>query len=123
MSALQVPCRAIAVDGPVRVLKSVERAAERGDDGGLERAADGGDAGTALALEGQIPSEAWLSLSPDARLVAKDPRTTRETTFLGPARVRACVDHREESWVDDVAEPLIELSMQPGIPEAPQPDV
>ena len=96
VSALQVPCRAIAVDGPVRVLKG---AFERGDDGGLERVADGGDAGTALALEGQIPSEAWLSLSPDARLVAKDPRTTRETTFLGPARVRACVDHREESWV------------------------
>lgn len=95
VSALQVPCRAIAVDGPVRVLKvGFERAAERGDAGPLE-----GDAGAALALEGQIPSETWLALSTDARLVAKDPRTTRETSFLGPARVRACVDHREESWV------------------------
>jgi hypothetical protein len=121
VSALQVPCRAIAVDGPVRVTRGgSERAADRGleraadragseraaDRAGSERAADRGDAsapdddaGAPLALEGQIPSEAWLSLAPDARLVAKDPRTTRETAFLGPARVRACVDHREESWL------------------------
>ena len=79
-AALRIPCRAIAVDGPVR-----------------EEAA--GDAGVALALQGEIPSEVWLSVARDGRLVAKDPRTTRETTFVGPARVRACVAHREESWV------------------------
>jgi hypothetical protein len=79
-AALRIPCRAIAVDGPVR-----------------EEAA--GDAGVALALQGEIPSEVWLAVARDGRLVAKDPRTTRETTFVGPARVRACVAHREESWV------------------------
>jgi hypothetical protein len=79
-AAVRIPCRAIAVDGPVR-----------------EEAA--GDAGTALALQGEIPTDVWLSLARDARLVAKDPRTTRETTFVGPARVRACVAHREESWL------------------------
>jgi hypothetical protein len=79
-AALQIPCRAIAVDGSVH-----------------EEAA--GDAGAALALEGEIPTGVWLSLANDARLVAKDPRTTRETTFVGPARVQACVAHREESWL------------------------
>ncbi len=77
-AALRIPCRAIAVDGPVRV--------------------EGADAG-ALALQGEIPEATWLSLGPDARLVAKDPRTTRETAFVGPARVRPCVAHREESWL------------------------
>ena len=32
-------------------------------------------------------------------VVAKDPRTTRETSFRGPARVRPCDDASEESWV------------------------
>ncbi|HTB73222.1 MAG TPA: hypothetical protein VK762_08250 [Polyangiaceae bacterium] len=77
-AALRIPCRAIAVDGSVRT--------------------EGADAG-ALALQGEIPDETWLSLEPDARLVAKDPRTTRETAFVGPARVRPCVAHREESWL------------------------
>jgi hypothetical protein len=30
-------------------------------------------------------------------------------------------DNHEESWVDDVAEPLIELSQQPGIQESGEP--
>ncbi len=78
-AALRIPCRAIAVDGPVRT--------------------DLGDAGAALALQAEIPEELWLSLARDARLVAKDPRTTRETAFVGPGRVRSCVAHREESWL------------------------
>jgi hypothetical protein len=77
-AALQIPCRAIAVDGPVHLDE---------------------DGGAAVALEGQVPSEAWVSLAPDARLVVKDPRTTRETSFVGPSRVRVCVGHREESWI------------------------
>jgi hypothetical protein len=77
--ALTIPCRAIAVDGPVRT----------GD----------ADGGAPLPLQGEIPEGPWVSLGGDARLVAKDPRTTRETTFVGPARARACVAHREESWL------------------------
>jgi hypothetical protein len=73
------PCRAITVDGEVR-----------SED----------DAGTAVGLSSGIALEAWIDLSPGARLVAKDPRTTRETTFRGPSRVRACVDSIEESWLD-----------------------
>jgi hypothetical protein len=78
-----VPCRAIAVEGQVT------------------SASAGADAGAALALHGEIPDGAWLALGAGARLVAKDPRTTRETTFRGPGRVRTCVDDREESWVTE----------------------
>jgi hypothetical protein len=46
-----------------------------------------------------IPSDRWIVLSRGAKLVAKDPRTTRETTFIGPARVKVCVGRREESWL------------------------
>lgn len=60
----------------------------------------GSDAGGApLLLQGLAPTEAWFSLSKGARVVARDPKTTRETTFRGPARVRACVGYTEESWV------------------------
>lgn len=73
-----LPCRAMAVDGDVRV-----------------------DTGTQelLALRAEIPPERWLLLGPNARIVAKDPRSTRETTFRGPGRVRACVGAVEESWL------------------------
>jgi hypothetical protein len=84
-TAMHLPCRAIAVDGPVRM----ESEGDAGADAGPDR----------LDHNGEIPESVWLSLAPDARLVAKDPRTTRETTFLGPARVRPCVTHREESWI------------------------
>jgi hypothetical protein len=100
-AAVQIPCRAIAVDGEVL--------AEAAPDGGTQRggpptggpgAAGGAQVGGArLATDAEIPGELWLSLGRDARLVAKDPRTTRETSFQGPARVRACVAHREESWL------------------------
>jgi hypothetical protein len=83
--AMHLPCRAIAADGVVRV----ESQGATGVDGGLFRVAHNDD----------IPDGLWLSLGQDARLVAKDPRTTRETTFVGPARVRPCVLHREESWI------------------------
>ena len=82
-AALHLPCRAIAVDGHARPDLDAGVA-----DGGADR----------LARQAEIPG-GWIALSADARLVAKDPRTTRETTFIGPARVRACVDHREESWL------------------------
>jgi len=74
-----LPCRVIGLNGDVRV----------------------GDVGTGSPLHAQetIPGEAWLTLAQGAQIVAKDPRTTRETTFFGPGRVRACVDHREESWL------------------------
>jgi hypothetical protein len=72
-------CRAIAADGDVHVES---------------------DAGAPqIANLSEIPAEGWLSLSTGARLVAKDPRTTRETTFLGPGRVRVCIDRHEESWI------------------------
>jgi hypothetical protein len=78
----RLACRAIAVDGDVHV-------------------DTGADAGTTpLLLQGLVPTEAWVALAKGARFVAKDPRTTRETTFLGPGRARACVDYGEESWVE-----------------------
>ncbi|HEY4013403.1 MAG TPA: hypothetical protein VGM06_08700 [Polyangiaceae bacterium] len=58
------------------------------------------DAGTPVGLASGIAPDPWIDLLPGARLVAKDPRTTRETTFRGPARVRVCIDSMEESWLD-----------------------
>jgi len=81
-----LPCRAIAVDGDVRA----EMHAENGADAGLPP----------LLLQNEIPVGLWLELGAGARLVAKDPRSTRETTFLGPARAQACVRRQEESWLD-----------------------
>jgi hypothetical protein len=92
-----VPCRAIAVDGDVR---------------------SDTDAGASLAPESGIAPEGWVALGPSARLVVKDPRSTRETTFRGPARVRACVDGLEESWVSAGAfESTVGAGESPGAEE------
>jgi hypothetical protein len=79
----KLACRAIAVDGDVHI-----------------ESPTGADAGLMpVLLQGLVPTEGWLGLAAGSRLVAKDPRTSRESTFRGPARVRACVEYREESWV------------------------
>jgi len=103
-NALALPCRAIAVDG--RVLAESGALAPATASASAPAPATAPTSASALALataplalRGEIPSDVWLSLGPDARLVAKDPRTTRETAFVGPARVRPCVAHREESWI------------------------
>jgi hypothetical protein len=77
----RLACRAIGVDGDVHV--------ETGADAGV----------TPLLLQGLVPTEAWFDLAAGARLVAKDAKTTRETTFRGPGRARACVAYSEESWI------------------------
>jgi hypothetical protein len=62
-----------------------------------------GDAeGTPLSAQAELP-DGWLALGDGSKLVAKDPRTARETTFVGPSRLRACVDGAEESWVAEGA--------------------
>jgi hypothetical protein len=78
-------CRVLAIDGDVRV-----------DTSAGQSEADGGPV---LAIRSEIPPLGWLSLGANARLVAKDPRTARETIFRGPGRARVCVDLGEESWV------------------------
>jgi hypothetical protein len=75
-------CRAVSLQGDVRVVNDTD-----------------GGSGPALAIAGEIPESDWVGLGPDARLAAKDPRTTRETLFLGPGRARVCVGRREESWL------------------------
>jgi hypothetical protein len=47
----------------------------------------------------EIPDDVWIDLDRTGRLVSRDPRSTREASFIGPARVRACVDRDEESWL------------------------
>jgi hypothetical protein len=78
----KLACRVIALDGEAHIETP---------------AVDGGT--TPLLLQGLAPTEAWIALAKGARVIARDPKTTRETTFHGPARVRACVDFSEESWV------------------------
>ncbi len=55
---------------------------------------------TTIVESGDIPEDAWLVLDAPGKLTAKHPRTTRESTFTGPGRVRPCVGHGEESWVE-----------------------
>ena len=92
-----IGCRAVSADGEVT-------------------ASPEGEAGPVVSLtaQGEIPNDQWLLLATKSRVVAKDPRTTRETTFLGPARVRPCVGRREESWI---AQGTFESA--PGAGEAP----
>ena len=81
-TATKPACRVIAVDGEAHI------------------ETPGVDAGTTpLLLQGLAPTEAWIALARGSRVIARDPRTTRETTFRGPARVRACVGYSEESWL------------------------
>jgi hypothetical protein len=75
-------CRAIACNGDVHFRSEL----------------DAGP-GEALRADAEIAGDRWVSLAPSARLVAKDPRSARETTFLGPAEARVCVGRREESWL------------------------
>jgi hypothetical protein len=81
-SAPKLACRVITLDGEATLEVP-------GQDGGT----------TPLLLQGLAPTEAWVDLAKGSRVVVRDPRTTRETTFHGPARVRACVGFTEESWI------------------------
>jgi hypothetical protein len=78
----KLACRVIALDGDAHIEAP-------GVDGGT----------TPLLLQGLAPTEAWIALGKGSRVVARDPHTTRETTFHGPARARVCVGYAEESWV------------------------
>jgi len=85
----KLACRAITVEGDVHIETSSGPA---GPDAGL----------VPVLLQGLAPTEAWVGLAKGARLVVKDPRTTRETSFrglAGPGRARVCVGFAEESWI------------------------
>jgi len=60
--------------------------------------ADAG-AGPLLLPDAEVPGGGWLDVARQSRVVLVDPRTTRETTFHGPGRARACVRGEEEAWV------------------------
>jgi hypothetical protein len=78
----KLACRIVALDGEAHI------------------ETPGVDAGTTpLLLQGLAPTDAWMALGKGSRVIARDPRTTRETTFRGPGRARACVDFSEESWL------------------------
>ena len=66
-----------------------------------------------------VPREGWLTLAPGAKMTAKDPRTTRETSFAGPARVRACVGDEEESWLAPAASGDATFTSSSGAGEKP----
>jgi hypothetical protein len=97
----KLACRVIALNGMATIVDP-------------ER--DGGT--TPLLLQGLAPTEAWFDLDKGARVVAKDPRTTRETTFRGPGRARACVSYGEESWVaSGIFESSVGAGESPGAEE------
>jgi hypothetical protein len=84
-------CRAATVVGGVGAVPLA-----RGDVSGpnLDVVNDAG-----IGAMGEVPNDVWLDLAPGARMVARDPVSTRETSFTGPALARACVDYAEESWI------------------------
>ena len=84
------PCRAIEATNKPTLLPS-PLASSSG------ASADAGS--NVLARDMQIPEGDWIDLAAGAKVTAKSPRTLRETTFEGPARVRPCVDHDEEAWL------------------------
>ena len=52
-----------------------------------------------LVASSDIPDDVWVNIDKVGKLTAKHPRSTRETTFVGPSRVRPCVLNREEGWL------------------------
>lgn len=69
-------------------------------DGDAHIETPGADGATTPLLRQELaPPEDWIDLAAGSRVVARDPRTTRETTFRGPARVRVCAGFTEESWL------------------------
>jgi hypothetical protein len=112
IAGAHLPCRAASVDGDVRAEDVAQPGAAHG------KAGPDGGAGLAIAARDEIPLDAWLDLGASARIVAKDPRTTRETTFRGRGRVRPCVARREESWVlAGVFESVVGAGEAPGSEE------
>ncbi len=89
-------CRAATVVGGIGSTPLAMGDAHGHSDGGVTLAVQT-DAG--LIPMGEVPDDVWLDVDPGARFVAKDPISTRESVFNGPGRVRACVDHAEESWL------------------------
>ncbi len=65
---------------------------------GDARMETGLDASAPLLVQGLVLGN-WVDMPAGSRFVAKDPRTTRETAFRGPGRVKACVGADEESWL------------------------
>lgn len=92
-----LPCRAITVEGEVTVEHRTAPPLAVAAVDALD--ASGTDAATPLARASEVPPDGWIALAPASRLVVKDPRTTRETTWLGPGLARVCVDLSEEAWL------------------------
>jgi hypothetical protein len=55
-----------------------------------------------------------VTFDASGKLTAKHPRSTREVAFVGPAKVRPCVAHAEEAWVEHG-----KLVSEPGAGERP----
>jgi hypothetical protein len=79
-------CRAISVGGTARLAAL--------DGSPLEAGAP-----TLVAESSDLPDDEWIVLEPGAKVTAKHPQSTRETAFVGPGRVRSCVERAEEAWV------------------------
>jgi hypothetical protein len=65
---------------------------------GDARMETGVDGGSPLLIQGIVPNY-WVDMAAGSKFVAKDAQTSRETTFRGPARVKACILAQEESWL------------------------
>jgi len=96
-------CRAISVAGALKLSF-------------LSSGTPAPDAGPSPTLieSGEIPDEAWVTFDASGKLTAKHPRSTREVAFVGPAKVRPCVAHAEEAWVEHG-----KLVSEPGAGERP----
>ncbi len=79
-------CRAASVSGAPKIVSLLGTPLEAG-------------APTTVAESSDIPEDVWIDLDKGAKLTSRHPRSTRETAFVGPGRIRACVGHGEEAWL------------------------
>ena len=101
-------CRAVSVGGTPQ-LTSIK---------GLPLDASAPPAPTTVSESSEIPEDFWLDLDATGKLTSRHPRSTRETTFTGPGRVRPCVSYGEEAWVAaGKFESVVSSGERPGVEE------
>jgi hypothetical protein len=85
-SHVAFPCRVIGLEGSVT---------------SQPLGAAPGDAGALLIQSGlSLPDNVWVDVGKASRLTTRDATSTREVNYVGPGRFYACIEHKEEAWVE-----------------------
>ncbi len=79
-------CRAVSLSGTVRLVP-------------VDDASGAGGPPTPVVESSEVSYDAWIDMESDGKLTIRSGRSSRETTFSGPGRLRACVGRDEEMWL------------------------